>query len=68
MTNTDGLTFPQWLDQVDKLLYSRIKMNHADFDCDYEWQWGENNQPALWMVEDIIQRAMPESFRHIWGE
>ena len=38
MTNTDGLTFPQWLDQVDKLLHHHIKMNHADFDCDYEWQ------------------------------
>ena len=68
MTNTDGLTFPQWLDQVDKLLHHHIKMNHADFDCDYEWQWRENDQPPLWMAQEIIQRHMPESFRHIWSE
>ena len=61
-----GITFPQWLDQLDEILHHHIGKTHADFDYDWDWHWNDNDQPALWKAEDILRRELPQSFNDVW--
>ena len=61
-TKSTGLSFAEWLNQLDAILHSHIGKTHADFDYDWDWHWSYNDEPAMWKAEDIIRRALPHSF------
>ena len=65
-TKSTGLSFEEWLNQLDAFLYNHINKTHTDFDYDWEWHWDYNDEPAMWKAEDIIRRALPHSFNDVW--
>ena len=60
-TNTDGLTFQEWINVIDQILHEHFAITHLALDYDWNYYWGENEAP-IQTVEGVMSVQMPNTW------
>ena len=60
-TNNSGLTFQQWIDQIDEILHKHFGITHVNINRDWEYHWLEADDPAV-QADHVMSIDMPHTY------
>ena len=61
-TNAYGLTFAQWINEVDEILHEHFALTHVDIDHDWKYHWAEGEDAPFHAVEGVMSVQMPNNW------